>query len=201
VRIDLTRDTTVQAENPQRGYRAFARVEHAGGWLPGSFNYDALFTIASVYRRAGAAVLAGRAQFGAIVAPSEADVPFSKRYFLGGAESLRGWGRLEVSPLSPTGQPIGGRSVIVFNGEVRLPVKGPVSSVAFIDAGNVWADSWTVQLDDLRSDIGIGARVTSPFGLVRIDLGYQLTPIGGLRVNGDVRDRRWRVHLSLGQTF
>jgi outer membrane translocation and assembly module TamA len=73
--------------------------------------------------------------------------------------------------------------------------------VAFVDAGNVWADSWNVRLDDLRSDIGIGARVNSPFGLVRVDLGYQLTPIGGLRVDGDVRDRRWRLHVSLGQTF
>ena len=27
-------------------------------------------------------------------------VPFSRRYFLGGSTSLRGWGRLEVSPLS-----------------------------------------------------------------------------------------------------
>jgi hypothetical protein len=36
---------------------------------------------------------------------------------------------------------------------------------------------------------------------VRIDAGYQLTPIQGLRVNGEPQDRRWRIHVSLGQVF
>jgi outer membrane translocation and assembly module TamA len=90
---------------------------------------------------------------------------------------------------------------MAFNGEIRFPVRGPVSSVVFIDAGNVWADSWNVHLGDLRSDSGIGVRVNSPFRLVRLDMGYQLTPIDGLRVDDDVRDRRWRVHVSPGQTF
>jgi outer membrane translocation and assembly module TamA len=49
--------------------------------------------------------------------------------------------------------------------------------------------------------VGIGARVATPFGLVRIDAGYQLTPIQGLRVNGEPQDRRWRIHVSLGQVF
>ena len=33
----------------------------------------------------------------------DAGVPFFKRYFLGGASSLRGWGRYEVSPLNSEG--------------------------------------------------------------------------------------------------
>ena len=33
-------------------------------------------------------------------------MPFSKKYFLGGATSVRGWGRYEVSPLSGSGLPI-----------------------------------------------------------------------------------------------
>lgn len=201
IRFEAARDTTSDAVSPRTGHRVSFRVEHAGGWLPGSFNYDNVFTSGSYYQRTGAVVLAGRVQFGSIVSDSVVDLPFSKRYFLGGAESLRGWGRFEVSPLSTNGQPIGGRTVALANGEVRFPIAGPLSGVGFVDAGNVWADSWKARLGDLRSDIGAGLRVNSPFGLFRLDLGYQLTPIDGLRINGESADRRWRIHVSLGQIF
>jgi outer membrane protein assembly complex protein YaeT len=206
VRFDAARETTpararAESLSPRGGYRAAGRVEHAGGWLPGSFNYDNVFTTGSYYQPVGAVVLAGRLQFGSIVSERVTGLPFSKRYFLGGADSLRGWGRFEVSPLSANGQPIGGRTVLLVNGEVRVPIVGPLSGVVFVDAGNVWADSWAPHLDDLRSNTGAGIRVNSPFGLFRLDAGYQLTPIDGLRVDGERPDRRWRIHVSLGHVF
>ncbi len=201
LRFDAVRETTVDAENPRSGYRTLLRVEKAGGWLPGVFEFRNFFTAASYYRAVGPATLAGRVQFGTIDAAQESDIPFSRRYFLGGAETLRGWGRFEVSPLSPSGAPIGGRSIAVANGEMRFPVLRAVSGVAFVDAGNVWAQSWELHLGSLRSNVGIGARVASPFGLVRVDAGYQLTPIQNLRIDGQPQDRRWRVHVSLGHVF
>jgi outer membrane translocation and assembly module TamA len=62
-------------------------------------------------------------------------------------------------------------------------------------------DSWAAHLDDLRSDTGTGIWINSPFGLFRLDAGYQLTPIDGLRVDGERADRRWRIHVSLGHIF
>lgn len=201
LRFDAARDTTVEAESPRRGYRTLVRVEKAGGWLPGVFEYRNVFTADSYYYTAGPLTFAGRVQFGAIDAEVESAVPFSKRYFLGGSETLRGWGRFEVSPLSPTGTPVGGRSLFVVNGEMRLPISRPLMGVVFVDAGNVWAKSWELHLGNLRSNVGVGARVATPFGLVRVDAAYQLTPIEALRVDGEPRDRRWRIHLSLGQVF
>jgi outer membrane protein insertion porin family len=201
LRFDALRDTTVDAESPRAGYRTLIRVEKAGGWLPGVFAYRNYFTDGRYYHAAGPVTLAGRLQFGAIDAAQESDIPFSKRYFLGGAETLRGWGRFEVSPLSSTGVPIGGRTVFVVNSEIRLPVFRRVSGVVFVDAGNVWAKTWELHLDDLRSSAGVGARVTTPFGLVRVDAGFQLTPIQGLLVDGEPEHRRWRIHVSLGQVF
>ena len=66
-------------------------------------------------------------------------VPFFKRYFLGGSNSLRGWGRFEVSPLSAFGLPIGGLSLLEMSTEFRAPLFGKVSLVAFVDAGSVAA--------------------------------------------------------------
>jgi outer membrane protein insertion porin family len=201
LRFDASRETAVDAENPRAGYRTLLRVEKAGGWLPGVFEYRNFFTANSSYRGIGPLTLAGRVQFGTIDGALESEIPFSKRYFLGGAETLRGWGRFEVSPLSAAGVPVGGRSIFVVNGEMRYPVLRALSGVVFVDAGNVWAQSWELHLGSLRSNVGVGARVASPFGLVRVDAGYQLTPIQNLRVDGQPQDRRWRVHVSLGHVF
>src|SRR5216110_2387805 len=70
-------------------------------------------------------VLASRLQLGNIrpVGQDPANVPFSKKYFLGGATSIRGWGRYEVSPLVE-GLPVGGNSMLSFSEELRAVIRG-----------------------------------------------------------------------------
>jgi hypothetical protein len=36
---------------------------------------------------------------------------------------------------------------------------------------------------------------------VRADIGFQLTPIAGLLVNGVPETRHWRIHFSIGHAF
>jgi len=134
-------------------------------------------------------------------APTDAAVPFFKRYFLGGSTSLRGWGRYEVSPLTERGQPIGGLSVVEGSTEVRLPVGQKMSAVGFVDAGSVGRLPWHIDRDGLRIDVGPGLRYDTPIGPFRFDLGYQLNPIEGLLVKGQPEKRRWRAHISIGQAF
>jgi outer membrane translocation and assembly module TamA len=130
----------------------------------------------------------------------DANVPFFKRYFLGGAESLRGWGRFEVSPLQ-SGQPIGGLSRFLSSLELRVPLFGNLTGVAFADAGNVWLDPWSISLNDLRYDVGPGLRYLTPIGPIRVDVGFQLNPEPGLIVNGKPETRQFRIHFSIGQSF
>ena len=117
-----------------------AQAEQAGKWLWGSYNYWSLSGEARHYIAAGQRlVLANRVRLGGIegFGNVEANVPFYKRYFLGGASSLRGWGRFEVSPLSapvPDRRPHDARRLA----EVRVPVWGKLGAVAFVDYGNVW---------------------------------------------------------------
>ena len=87
------------------------------------------------------------------------------------------------------------------SGEVRIPVVGQLSAVLFVDAGNVWYESFDINLDDLRVSAGPGLRYRTPIGPVRVDLGYQLTRIEGLLINGEPESRRWRIHFSIGQAF
>jgi outer membrane translocation and assembly module TamA len=148
-------------------------------------------------------VLASRARAATLDGRGEEDlsVPFFKRYFLGGSNSLRGWGRFQVSPLSGSGLPIGGHSLIELSSELRFPVFGRVGMVAFADAGQVATAAWEFKTRGLRYDVGPGLRYLSPVGPLRVDLAYQVNPIPGLLVNGEPEPRRWRVHFSIGQAF
>jgi outer membrane translocation and assembly module TamA len=128
-------------------------------------------------------------------------VPFAKKYFLGGATSVRGWGRYEVSPLGGSGLPIGGNSMLAFSSEARMSLRGSLGAVLFLDAGNVRSGDWDFRLRDLRYAVGPGLRYQTPVGPIRFDMGYQLNPIEGLLVNGTEQARRWRIHFSIGQAF
>jgi outer membrane translocation and assembly module TamA len=107
----------------------------------------------------------------------------------------------EVSPLSGSGVPIGGDSLLALNVEARAVVKGKLGAVAFLDAGNVWAGSGEMTFGDLRYAVGPGLRYQTPIGPLRFDFGYQLNPIPGLVINGEPETRHWRLHFSIGSAF
>jgi outer membrane protein assembly complex protein YaeT len=189
--------------DPTRGFGLTVNLEQAGKWLPGNYNYFS--TVAEgrgYYTPVDAVTFAGRVRYGSIDPVGvPADVPFFKRYFLGGASSLRGWGRFEVSPLSGSGLPIGGSSLFETTAEIRTRLFGRLGLVAFVDAGNVWTDPWDFRAGDLLADVGPGLRYETPIGPVRFDFAYQLNTLEGLRIDGQPQRRRWRIHFSIGQAF
>ena len=204
VTFDINRNTSNNVLDASSGYVLNAHLEQAGKWLWGSFNYWSASAEARHYLPvARRFVAANRIRLGSIDALGDlgSNVPFYKRYFLGGSSSLRGWGRLEVGPTSGFGLPIGGHTMLEGASEVRVPLFGKFGAVAFVDYGNVWSGSWDIDLGDLRYAVGPGLRYLTPIGPARVDFGYQLTPIEGLRVNGDPERRQWRVHFSIGQAF
>jgi outer membrane translocation and assembly module TamA len=202
--FDLQRSTADNLLNAREGYQLIVHAERAGGFLPGAFDYTSISAEGRHYQSFGDGfVLASRLQLGNIRAANNdpTNVPFAKKYFLGGATSMRGWGRYEISPLSESGFPIGGNSLFALSEELRVTLKGNLGAVLFFDAGNVWPDHRSVDLNDLRYDVGPGLRYQTPIGPIRFDIGYQLNPIEGLLVEGDPQQRRWRMHFSIGQAF
>jgi translocation and assembly module TamA len=131
----------------------------------------------------------------------DTEVPLLKRFFLGGSNEMRGWGIYELSPLSASGEPVGGMSVLTAAAEVRFPIFNRLRGAIFVEAGNVWQDPWTMHLGDLRYDAGPGLRFDTPFGLVRLDFGYQLRPLEGLRIDGQPQTSRWRFNFGIGEAF
>lgn len=203
IAIDVRQMTTANPLDPRDGYLLGLQAEQAGGWLPGTFDYYSVTGEGRYYvTTAGGVTVGQRIRYGSIASmEDDSDIPFFKRYFLGGSTSLRGWGRYEVSPLSASGLPIGGQTLFELSSEVRFPIAGKLSGVAFLDAGHVWADAWAFRGDDLLYDVGPGVRYDTPIGPLRLDFAYQLNPLEGLRVEGQPQQRRWRVHFSIGQAF
>jgi outer membrane protein assembly factor BamA len=179
-------------------------LEQAGGWMPGTFHYLNLIGESRFYRRLldQRLTLAARARVGAIDPMAiEADIPLLKRFFLGGADEMRGWGIYEVSPLSPTGVAVGGKSLFTAAGEARFPIFRRLRGALFLEAGNVWQSAWTVRFGDLLYDAGPGLRFDSQFGLIRVDFGYQLKTLEGLLIDGRPQKHRWRINFGIGEAF
>jgi outer membrane protein insertion porin family/translocation and assembly module TamA len=198
----VLRSTADNLLNASRGYQLALHAESAGKVIPGTFTYNAITVDGRHYAPVGKRlVVADHLQLGVIDPAAGGHVPFVKKYFLGGASSIRGWGRYEVSPLDPSGLPIGGNSLLAASSELRAVLRGALGGVAFVDAGNVWATAGAIDLKDLRYAVGLGLRYRTAIGPVRFDFGYQLNPIDGLLVNGTPQARRWRIHFSIGQAF
>jgi outer membrane protein assembly complex protein YaeT len=203
VAFDISRNTTNSLLNATSGYVLNGHVEQAGRLLWGSYNFFAATAEARHFLTLRRRVtVANRFRVGSIVptADDEANVPFYRRFFLGGSSSIRGWGRFDVSPLSE-GFPIGGLSMLEGSAEVRVPLKGKFGAVAFFDFGNVWREARNFDLGDLRYAVGPGLRYQTPIGPARLDVGYQLNPIEGLLIDGEPQQRRIRIHFSIGQAF
>src|SRR5262249_1232891 len=99
------------------------------------------------------------------------ELPEPERFFAGGDPTVRGFGVDTLGrpdTLSSAGFPLGGNAETIFNAEVRVPVRGGLGLVGFVDTGNVFKRLVDVNLADLRSAAGVGLRYKSPVGPIRV---------------------------------
>jgi outer membrane protein insertion porin family len=69
---------------------------------------------------------------------------------------------------------IGGDKSVVLNAELLFPIMEQygVRGVVFFDMGNAFNNSFN--FGDLRRSVGAGVRWMSPFGPLRVELGFPL---------------------------
>jgi outer membrane translocation and assembly module TamA len=120
-------------------------------------------------------------------------IPGNVRFLAGGPGSIRGYAPNRVGPLDSQGRPIGGNSLLLGGVELRFPITGDLGGVVFVDAGNVYSDSFGYNLGDLRVGVGPGIRYNTPIGPVRVDFGIALNPRAS--------DKFGRLDFSIGQAF
>ncbi len=113
---------------------------------------------------------------------------FSERFFVGGADTVRGYLDNGLGATDITGLPTGGNAMLVLNQELRRPLYKWIRGVVFVDAGNVFTTK-RPSFSDLQVGYGAGLRLNTPFSLFRLDVGV---PAAGGRV-------RW--YVGIGQVF
>ena len=101
--LNLTRDLSNSLLNPTRGYRLIVDLEHAARWTGSEFRYDRALVEGTWYSGlAGPAVLATRIRGGWVGSGGEAGttdiIPPQKRYYAGGASSVRGFAQSRLGP-------------------------------------------------------------------------------------------------------
>jgi outer membrane protein insertion porin family len=159
----------------------------------------------------------------------------------GGTADVRGWGAGLLGPkipdleIGPEGivtadryVPVGGLSRLTGSLELGLPaplLSEPHRTFVFLDAGRVWSPGERFQpgdqqlaLDPWAFGTGAGVQIGSPFGPIRLAVGYKLNPTTvDLLPPGDVARalatggslsslstdafRRWHLHLTIGQAL
>ncbi|WP_294253564.1 BamA/TamA family outer membrane protein [uncultured Sphingomonas sp.] len=185
-------DTSDDLLNPTRGYRIKGNLS-AETSVRGSVRpyARAMLEVDGYYPVTSSIVLAGRVRAGSISGVSRDDLPPSRRYYGGGGGSVRGFGYQELGPRSPDDKPVGGRSFNEFGIEARYRF-GNYGVVPFLDAGQVY-EGTTPTGRNLRFGAGIGGRLYTNFGPLRIDVA---TPIA--RKKGE---SKIALYISIGQAF
>ena len=199
----LIRDTRDDAVEPgageyfsANGQLAARRIGSEVGFAKSFFTAQAFHTLPHTNR----IVLAGNARFGLATGfPQETqdgrplldengqpvrDLPQSERFYAGGDTTVRGFALdtlgirhvpgLESDTIDKDGFPLGGNGLVIFNGELRVPIRRLLTVVGFVDTGNVFKRAADVDLLELRTAVGGGVRYKSPVGPIRVDLGFKV---------------------------
>lgn len=158
--------------------------------------------------------IAFRANFGMALPYWNSNViPYDKRYFIGGSNSLRGW---RPRGIGPGNTPSSSGSIIDRSGEFLLEanveyrftlIKNFIESAIFLDAGNIWnlsaAGSSTgygvinrsTFLSEVAVNTGIGFRFDLSVFMFRVDWGLPI------RDPSKPSDQRWVMTKNVSGSF
>jgi outer membrane protein insertion porin family len=171
----LRYDSRDRAFNPTKGAFHELSFEYAG--LGGDIGFTKIVGELSQYIPLFWSTVGHlRGRGGYVTESSGKILPDYEKFYLGGIDTVRGYEWQEISLFDEDGAEIGGNKFIQFNAEYIFPLikKAGMVGVVFFDAGNVYAESDTIDFGDLRTSAGAGIRWYSPVGPIRIEYGYKL---------------------------
>ena len=138
-------------------------------------------------------VLATRVTGGANIGAKRDEVSPDLRYYAGGAGSIRGYAYQTVSPLRGK-TPVGGNSLLTFSAEMRVRITELIGVVPFLDGGSAFEEALPPYNQPLLLGAGLGLRVYTPIGPIRLDVATPLTR------RKDIDDIA-QFYFSIGQSF
>lgn len=133
-------------------------------------------------------VFVTRLDLGAIGANDIEQVPFSRRFFAGGDQSVRGYEYESLATRDDEGNLIGGKYLTVGGLELNYRLFDEWRTGVFFDTGRAFSS----KSEPFYSSVGPSVRWISPVGQIRLDLAFPL--------DGDDAGSP-RLHLSMGGVF
>ncbi len=179
--------------NPRKGFVSRTRLALSGLFLGGETSYWQAEERFNYLLPLGRSVVSLRLGGGVIDSLEGKAVPVEDRFFLGGAESVRGYKYGTISPVDKKGNFIGGKAYGLFSLEFRYPIRGNLEGALFYDSGRVFPSPREFKLSGWYSSVGFGIRYITPVGPLRMDYGYKLKRVPG--------QGRGRFHISFGFPF
>jgi len=181
---------------PGRGYRVYATAEWASDLLGGVANFTRLELGGGLHLPLSRSIVLHLGGSHAVVmTPGDvsADLPFNRRYFLGGANSVRGYVQGEAASRDADGRIVGDEATLLGHLELEQRLTAQWSVVAFMDAAGLARDLEDYPASEFLVSVGAGIRFRSPAGPVRLEYGYNL--------NRRERDAAGTVHFSISYPF
>ena len=168
-------------------------------------------TIRGYYAPHRRIMLAARASVGFMFPfGAKAGTPIDMRFYLGGSDTVRGWGLRRLSPkvfladcqsdntgACEDGVPTGGQTMVLANFETRVLLVDKLSMVGFFDMGDVRGGVRSFSPKNWNYSVGPGVRFESPIGVFRLDVGFRLNETD----QSAAENRIWAVHFGLGEAF
>jgi outer membrane protein assembly factor BamA len=172
----LTYDSRDDYFNTHKGTYVELRNALVGTFLGGTVSYNSLSLIGRRFFPATPSLTIAVSAEGGLqnLLQNTTVIPLSERFYTGGPNTLRGYAYQKVGPLDPSGIPLGGRLLLLGNLELRLHIYKIFGVAAFFDTGNVWPTPGDFAFSSLRSDVGLGPRLNTPIGAIRIDYAWKI---------------------------
>ena len=187
IRLGLSKDTRNKLTDASKGWLTNYSIKHAGGPLGGDSaftKYEA--TSGWYYPLMWDTTFHVKGSIGYVLENEEKKLPVYEKFYLGGLNTIRGFDSGKISPLElnkdqVTYSRIGGEKMWYSNVEWIFPIVKEIGlkGLVFFDLGNVYTDSETWDVADLRYSTGLGFRWLSPMGPLRLEWGWNLDPEPG----------------------
>jgi outer membrane protein assembly complex protein YaeT len=194
--FDLRHDRRDNPLTPRAGYKIFSNLEIASESLAGEVDYQRFEMSASYHLPIGRLHwLHFGFSHGFVTTGSgpAKDLPFNKRFFPGGDNSIRGYQFGEAAPRDDDGNLVGGESYMLGNIEFEQGITRSLSFVLFADAlGNARGIEDYPFNEGLYS-VGGGLRWKTLIGPARLEYGYNL--------HRREEDPMGTLHFSIGFPF
>lgn len=193
ITLGYSLNSTNNLFSPTKGWKYESSLTYMGLGLNSEYHYYKIISEVDYFHPVGKkTVFANKLKGGIMKATqNDSETPIEDRFLMGGALSLRGWGKNDISPTDDSGSQLGGNSMFEASSELRFPLFGIFSATAFVDLGNEWYSSWKFKLNDLKYDAGLGLRVQTPVGPIRVDVASPL-------FDGTFRTQ---FFITIGQAF